>query len=127
MLHDPPNVLKTVVQDIMTQAGNESVANDKHRVILPTKNKRCVSGDEVTTVYVVDERTLESKMTDGERGCGLTVKLLPTCTRSGKLLNVRKRLLVLAGAKNRWFLRRRLDVATGHRYVLSQAAWETNQ
>ena len=98
------------------------MANDKHRVILPTKNKRCVSGDEVTTVYVVDERTLESKMTDGERGCGLTVKL-----RSGKLLNVRKRLLVLAGAKNRWFLRRRLDVATGHRYVLSQAAWETNQ
>ncbi len=55
----------------------------------------------VVTLHLVDERTLEAKVTNDEGDRVWTDrKMLPTCTRSRKILNVRKRPLVLAGAKN---------------------------
>ena len=81
VLYDLPNVFKTIVQDFITQAGDDSVANDEHGVVMPTENKSCVSGDVVETVHVVERSLL-------------------ACVAQ-KCLHVRKRPLVLAGAKNR--------------------------
>ena len=39
---------------------------NNHGVVMPTENERCVSGDVVMTMHVVDERTLEAKMLNGE-------------------------------------------------------------